>query len=101
MLAKFTKWLWDLIKSLFSPVWDFISDIFIAAVDGIVGAFAELIAAIPVPDWFAGGLAQSWGGLDPGVLWFVSSAGVPAALGIIGAGYAFRLVRKFVTLFQW
>jgi hypothetical protein len=101
MLTQFTSWLWSLIVGIVQPMWDFVQDAFIAVVDGIVSAFVALVVAIPVPNWLAGGLSQTWNGLDGGVLFFVTQAGVPAALAIIGAGYVFRLIRKFATLFQW
>jgi hypothetical protein len=101
MLTQFTNWLWHLLVGLVTPFWNFLTDLVISLFDGVVSAFVALIVAIPVPSFIAGGLGQYWGGLDQGVMYFVSAAGVPAALGLIGAGYAFRLVRKFATLFQW
>lgn len=101
MLAEFTAWLWSLVVEVFSALWGLLEDLFINAVDLLVGGFVSLVAAIPVPSWMSGGLGASWSGMDGGVLWLVSQAGVPEALLTIGAGYAFRLARKFFTLFQW
>lgn len=101
MLQQLTDWIWAAITSVFTALWGLVGDAAIAVVDGIVTAFTTLIAAIPVPGWMSGGLASSWTGMDSGVLYIVTACGVPAALGLIGAGYVFRFARKIVTLFQW
>lgn len=101
MLKEFTEWLLGLVAKIFSSFWDLIGDALIALVDGLVSAFVALITAIPVPQWMQDGLSAVWGGLDSSVLFFASQAGVPQALAIVGAGYAFRFARKVATLFQW
>ncbi|WP_375575578.1 hypothetical protein [Paracidovorax oryzae] len=101
MLSEITEWLKALAIAVFTAAWDFVADAFISlfglVVDGIIG----LVTAIPVPDWMSQGLGVLWSRLDPGVIWLLSAVGVPAALGIIAAGFAFRLARKVLTLFQW
>lgn len=101
MLAEFTAWLLSLVKEVFTSLWTFVQDAFIAAFGLVVKAFVSLIVAIPVPGFIQGGLGQLWGGLDPGISYALTQSGVPAALALVGAGYAFRMLRKFVTLFQW
>lgn len=101
MVEEITNWLWDLVVKLFDAVWSFIKDIAVEVFDLLVSAFVALIAAIPVPGWMSGGLGSFWGGMDSGVVYLVSQAGVPEALALIGGGYAFRFARKVATLFQW
>jgi hypothetical protein len=101
MLAQFTAWLWSLVVAVFVAVWDFVQDAFIAVLDGLVQAFVFIVGSIPIPGWLSGGLGGVWAGLDGGVMWVSTQCGVPQALAIVGAGYAFRLTRKFFTLFQW
>lgn len=101
MLKQFTDWLFNLAKAWFLAAWDFVTDLLIGFFDLVVTAFVSLISAVPVPAWLQSGLGSTWGGMDSGVLYIATQCGVPAALGIIGAGYAFRLTRKFLTLFQW
>lgn len=101
MLTDLTEWLLKLVKEVFTSLWTFLQDAFIAMFGLVVKAFVALITAIPVPSFLQGGLGQLWGGLDSGVLYAMTQAGVPEALALIGAGYAFRMLRKFVTLFQW
>lgn len=101
MLGEITGWLWDLVVKLFDAVWSFAKDIAVEVFDLLVSAFVALIAAIPVPVWMTDGLGSFWGGMDSGVIYLLSQAGVPEALALIGGGYAFRFARKVVTLFQW
>lgn len=101
MLTQFTDWLWHLIVSIFSALWDFIQDAFVALLGAVVDAVVTLVSSIPVPDWLSGGLGSSWGGLSDAILFYVTQAGMPAALLIIGGGYVFRILRKIFTLAQW
>jgi len=101
MLAELTQWLLNLVRSIFAALWDFVTDVVISILELIINAFVGLVSLIPVPDWLSNGLASAWSGMDSGVLYVVTQCGVPAALAIIGGGYAFRLARKFFTLFQW
>jgi len=101
MLGQFTDWLWGVIVKVFATLWDLFTDLFVNALDLVVSGFANLIASIPVPAWMSGGLSSFWGGLDPGIMYVVTQCGMPAALAMIGAGYAFRMLRKAFTLFQW
>lgn len=101
MLTEFTSWLFSLVVDAFNAAWTFISDVLINFLGLVANGFATLVSAIPVPSFISNGLGTSWAGMDSGVLYVVSQCGVPAALAVIGAGYAFRLTRKFLTLFQW
>lgn len=101
MLAQFTKWLIELVKSALAALWDFITDAAVWFVDQVVGVLVSMLAAVPVPAFMQGGLQQLFGGLDGPISWAVAQLGIPQALGILGAAYVFRLARKVVTLFQW
>lgn len=101
MLKEFTTWLLDLVKKLFTAVWDFITDVFISILELVVSAFVTLIGLIPMPGWLTNGLDSLFGGMDDGILFIVTQTGVPLALAVIGGGYAFRMLRKIFTLFQW
>lgn len=101
MIEELTTWLFDLVVKLLGALWAFIKDVFIEVFDLLISAFVALIAAIPVPGFMSGGLDSFWGGMDSGIIYLLSGAGVPQALALIGAGYAFRFARKVATLFQW
>lgn len=101
MLAELTAWLLGLVKGFLGALWSFVVDAFIALVELVVNAIVGLLSLIPVPDFMQQSLQSLYGQLDPGIAYLVSAAGLPAALGILGTGYAFRLARKVATLFQW
>lgn len=101
MLADFTKWLADLVRDIFKALWDFVTDILIEVFDLLMTAVVTLVGLVPIPESLSGGMAQLWANLDPALLYLSHQIGIPAALGILGAGWAFRLTRKLVTLGQW
>ena len=101
MLTDFTTWLLALIGSVFTDLWHFVKDAIISVFDLVTQAAVAIISAIPVPGWLSGGLSGLWGNLDGSTQWLLGQAGVPAGLAIIGAGFAFRLTRKLLTLGQW
>lgn len=101
MLSEFTEWLVNLVKAFFGALWNFVVDAFIGLVELLVTALVGLVSAIPVPSFMSMGLQSFYGQLDPGIVYLCAASGLPGALAIIGLGYGFRLVRKFVTLFQW
>ena len=101
MLTEFTAWLVNLVKQWFVDLWTFVVDAFINLLDLVLGAVVGLLALIPIPDFMAGGLAGIFGGMDPGILYFVQRLGVFTGFAMIGAAYGFKLVRKVVTLFQY
>lgn len=101
MLQQFTEWLLALISKLFSGVWDFLTDLFLALLDALLKGVAEIIAAIPVPDFIQGGMQSFFSGVGGDIVYVLGAVGLPQALAIIGAGFGFRITRKLVTLFQW
>lgn len=101
MLEQFTTWLLALLKQLFTDLWQFVVDLVLTLFEQLVNAFVFVVSHIPVPDFLTSGLGSMFGQLDSGVMFVVTQCGLPAALAVIGAGYSFRVVRKFVTLFQW
>lgn len=101
MLSEFTAWLWSLVVAAFGWLWDLLKDLAIEVLDLLLSAIAFLVGTVPLPDFLTSGLGTIFGGLGEPILYILSAAGFTQALAIYGAGWAFRLVRKFVTLFQW
>lgn len=101
MLAEFTAWLSSLVVGWFTALWDFVVDAAIGLFDLLLQAVGALLAAIPLPAFLTDGLGSLWNALPPGMVWLLSQAGVPAAFAMLGTGFAFRLLRKVFTLFQW
>jgi hypothetical protein len=48
-----------------------------------------------------GGLNALFTGMDSSIMWLLGACGLGAGIGLIGAGFVFRLTRKVLTLFQW
>jgi len=101
MLAEFTAWLSDLVAQAFSDLFDLLKQAFFWIVDQVLAALEWLIAQIPVPEWLSSGMQTLFDSLPQGTLYILSQIGLATGLAMIGAGYAFRLTRKVVTLFQW
>lgn len=94
-------WLVQLVKDVFLSLVELLQQFAVWVLDGVLGAIASLIEAVPVPDFLSGGLQAYVSAIDPGVLWLVTQSGLPDAVALLGAGFVFRMVRKAVTLFQW
>jgi len=101
MLQQITQWFKDLAIAAFTALWDLVTDAAISIADLALGALANLIAAVPLPDFLTGGLQALFGNVGTDIAYMLNQAGFGPAVALYGAGWAFRLVRKFVTLFQW
>lgn len=101
-LSRLTGWVSYALNSLFAAFAAFLKDLVTYVLGVVLGLVALAIASIPVPDWISGNsMGSLLGQTGPIVGFFMVQLKIPQALGLIGAGYAFRLVRKFATLFQW
>lgn len=101
-LSAISTWLVQLVKSIFDDLWTFLVDIVLSLLDLILTAIAALIAAIPAPDFLGqSSLGVLFASMNGTILYFADRLGIFQGLAIVGAGYLFRLSRKFVTLFQW
>jgi len=101
-MGDFWSWLWDAFKAIFAALWDLCTDLFVMAVGLIFDLVVWIANHIPVPDFLSQySLSSLFAQIHPGVLYFVSFFRLPECLAIIGAGVAFRLIRKLLTLGQW
>lgn len=101
LIASFFTWLLNLLKEFVQFVQDFLYDITVKVFEEVLGIISSVIGSIPVPSGLSGGLQSFLNGVDPGILYFLGKSGFASAVAIIGAGYAFRMTRKVLTLFQW
>lgn len=101
-LSRLTGWVSYALNSLFAALAGFLKDLVTYLLGSVLALAALAIASIPVPDWIAnnsmGALLGQTGSI---VGFFMVQLRIPEALGLIGGGYTFRLIRKFATLFQW
>lgn len=101
-ITDFAKWLFDLVKGFIEACVDFLKDLFIWALDGVLGAIGAIIAAIPVPDFLTQySLGVLFNQMHPVLAFFGSQLHIAQGLGIVAAGFAFRMTRKVLTFFQW
>ncbi|URL60170.1 hypothetical protein IM816_08870 [Luteibacter flocculans] len=101
-VTKITSWASGAFSSFGSSIVALVKDAVVWFVSAVLGVFAAAVAAIPVPDFvkqYSLGALLSHAGPDVG--WFLNMFKVAEGMTVIGAGYAFRLLRKLLTLFQW
>ena len=100
-MSDFAQWVLDLVKKLFDPIWNFLTDFLVATLEALLKVLTTLIAQIPGFEGLQGGLQSVYGQLPSGVAYCLDQMGLPAVLAVIGTAFVFRLTRKIVTLFQW
>ncbi|GGY20900.1 hypothetical protein GCM10008098_11960 [Rhodanobacter panaciterrae] len=101
-LSRITGWLAYAFNVFFAAIAQFFKDLVTYVLAAVLGLVALAISSIPVPDWIANNsMGNLLGQAGPIAGFFMVKLQIPAALVLIGAGYAFRLMRKFLTLFQW
>ncbi len=96
---------WVDFKEFFFGLWndfiEFIKDIFLVIGELMLEGLAFVIEQLVPPDFVTGGLQEVVNSFSPTLLYLISQTGIGTGLSILGAGFAFRMVRKFATLFQW
>lgn len=101
-LSKLTWWFSYAIQTLFYALVAFLKDLVTYLLGVILSVVSSAISAIGVPSWISqyslGGLLGNAGGA---VMYFAALLMIPQGFTLLAAGYAFRLVRKVLTLFQW
>ena len=101
-LSMLTHWVAYAINQVFTAFVGVLRDLVTFIFAAIFGVVEAAVALVGVPDFIQNNSLGSLLGQTGGVVgFFMTQLQIPAALGLVGAGYAFRLVRKFVTLFQW
>lgn len=101
-LDKLTGWFANALHSVFQGLVDLLKDILVFFLMMIFQVVELIVGSISPPAFLK---SYSMGGIlgnaGPIVGFFISQFQVGTALALIGGAYAFRLLRKFVTLFQW
>jgi hypothetical protein len=94
-------WLLQLVKDVFTAIWDFVADAFINVFDLLLSGILAVLTAIPVPSFMSSGLSGAMSQISGDVWYFASHFRLGECLAILGAAVLFRLTRKALTLFQW
>lgn len=101
-LSKITWWLSYAIQVFFRALVGFLKDLVTYVISTALSLVVSAISAIGVPSWLSQySLGNLLGQTGAVVGFFMGQLQIPLGLGLIGGGYVFRLVRKFVTVFQW
>lgn len=91
----------NFITAILKAIPDLLYDVAVKVFGEILNLIAFVISLIPFPDALAGGLQSFLNGLGGDILYFLGACGFATGMSIIGAAYVFRVIRKFLTLFQW
>lgn len=101
-LTDLTNWLVEQIQRIWDAVTEFFGDLIVASIEAVLDLFATIVEAIPVPDFIGnysiGGLLSNVGS---DLMWIMGAFRIGEGIALLGAGYAFRLMRKLLTLGQW
>lgn len=101
-VTAITNWLNAQIKSLWLDVTDFVSDFLVSLVDTVLAMFEALVYAIPSPDFLTDfTVCMMLNAAGPWTAFIVGQLHIGEALGVLGVALVFRLLRVFLTLFQW
>ena len=101
-LDKLTGWFGNAIHAVVQALFGMLHDLVLWVFKALLGLFATMVSAIKPPDFISQySMGTLLGNAGPIVGFFISQLRVGEALLLIGAGYAFRLLRKVLTLFQW
>jgi hypothetical protein len=101
-LDDLTGWFKGIFQALWNALVDFLHDMVIFVVHGVLDLALAIFNAIPVPAFITNnGLGTLLGQTGSTLQWFMGQFKIGDALGLIAAGYAFRLLRKLLTLGQW
>jgi len=101
-VSKLTGWASGAMSSAGNSIVALVKDAVVWIVKAILGLFAAIVAAIPIPDFISQySLSNLLSFAGPDVGWFLQTFKISEGLTVLGSGYAFRMLRKLITLFQW
>lgn len=101
-LRDLTEWLLRIVREVWGELMEFFEDAILTVIEAWLAMVIMQWSHIPVPDFLDGyTLCNLLSSAGPTVGWAMTTFRVGEALGLIAAGYVFRLIRKFATLFQW
>jgi hypothetical protein len=101
-LTDLKNWLLGVLHDLWDAWTGFYHDMSLQLIKTVFQAVGQIAKTIPVPQWMSQySVGTLLGQLDPSLGYFVDRIGLGAGIGLLGLGYAFRVVRKVVTAFQW
>lgn len=97
-----TEWLADAIKGLWADFVEFLSDLFLFALEMVLEVALFVLDVLPLGELIGDLEFQSaLTGIPPNALYALHMSGFSTALAMIGTAHGIRILRKVLTLFQW
>lgn len=101
-LDDLTDWFREQFERLFSFLIQLVKDAILWLMEAVLELGATILEKVPVPEFLQNlSIAHMLGQAGPTVAWLVTTLKLGEGLALIGAAYAFRLLRKLLTLGQW
>lgn len=101
-LDRLTGWLRDAIAAAFAALADMLGDLVVFLVEGFLDLIATAIEALPAPDFLANySICSLLNNAGSDVAWAVSTFKIGEGLTVLAGAFAFRMLRKLLTAFQW
>lgn len=101
-LDDITDWLREQFEKLFGFLVDLAKDAILWFFEKALELSATIIEKIPVPEFLENlGIGSMLQQAGPVVAWAVTTFKLAEAFALIGGAYAFRLVRKVMTMGRW
>lgn len=101
-VADLTNWLREAINDVWSAFVTFTKDMLVFAVESVLDLVATMVEALPSPDFLqttsiCGVLANA----GPWATWAIGTFKIAEGFALIAGSVVFRLLRVFLTAFQW
>lgn len=101
-LGDLTNWIRPIVVAFFNAIRELAFDIVLFNLSVVVDVTIAIVQAIPVPTFLDGySICTILNGGGSVVMWAVVMMRVPEGMLLISGAFAFYLVRKVLTLFQW
>lgn len=101
-LTNFTNWLREQFLALWNALVELLGDLVVWLVEAMLDLVVVIVEALPAPDFIADySICALLSSAGPTAAWALGSFRIAEGLGLLAAGFAFRMLRKLLTLFQW
>lgn len=101
-LSGLTNWFKELATNLWESFADFMLDFVTLVATNALLMWSTILEYMPVPEFLVNlnicGVLQEAG---PTAGWLIGTLQIPAGFALIAGAIVFRLLRVFLTLFQW
>lgn len=101
-LTALTNWLRETIEKVFSEFIEFLTDFLYTIMEFCSQAFLYILNSIPVPEFLQQfSICELVGNSGQVIAWLWGELNLDLCMGVLAAGYTFRILRKLFTLGQW